>query len=60
VQSLEIMLDRQKHVVFRRSLTTIRDKVKSGLALSEAFRAEGQLYPPILSASILAGERSAA
>ena len=58
VQSLEIMLDRQKHVVFRRSLTTIRDKVKSGLALSEAFRAEGPLYPPILSASIMAGERS--
>jgi type IV pilus assembly protein PilC len=58
VQSIEIMLDRQKHVVFRRSLTTIRDKVKSGLALSEAFRAEGALYPPILSASITAGERS--
>src|SRR5262245_30572645 len=58
VQSLDIMLDRQKHVVFRRSLSTIRDKVKSGLALSEAFRAEGTLYPPILAASITAGERS--
>jgi type IV pilus assembly protein PilC len=58
VQSLDIMLDRQRHPVFRRSLTTVRDKVKSGLALSEAFRAEGQLYPPILSASITAGERS--
>jgi type IV pilus assembly protein PilC len=58
VQSLDIMLDRQKHEVFRRSLGTIRDKVKSGLALSEAFRAEGALYPPILSASITAGERS--
>jgi type IV pilus assembly protein PilC len=58
VQSLDIMLDRQRHEVFRRSLTTVRDKVKSGLALSEAFRAEGPLYPPILSASITAGERS--
>ena len=58
VQSLDIMLERQKHVVFKRSLTTIRDKVKSGVALSEAFRAEGALYPPILSASITAGERS--
>jgi type IV pilus assembly protein PilC len=57
VQSLDIMLDRQRHVVFRRSLTAIREKVKSGVALSEAFRAEGQLYPPILSASITAGER---
>lgn len=58
VQSLDIMLDRQRHPVFRRSLTTIRDKVKSGLALSEAFRGEGTLYPPILSASLVAGERS--
>jgi type IV pilus assembly protein PilC len=58
VQSLDIMLDRQRHEVFRRSLTTVRDKVKSGLALSDAFRAEGPLYPPILSASITAGERS--
>jgi type IV pilus assembly protein PilC len=58
VQSLDIMLDRQRHPVFRRSLTTIRDKVKSGLALSESFRAEGALYPPILSASLTAGERS--
>jgi type IV pilus assembly protein PilC len=58
VQSLDIMLDRQRHPVFRRSLTTIRDKVRSGLALSEAFRAEGALYPPILSASLTAGERT--
>jgi type IV pilus assembly protein PilC len=58
VQSLDIMLDRQRHPVFRRSLTTIRDKVKSGLALSESFRAEGALYPPILAASLTAGERS--
>ncbi len=58
VQSLDIMLDRQRHVVFRRSLLTVRDKVKSGQALSEAFRAEGPLYPPMLSASLTAGERS--
>ena len=32
--------------------------MKSGVALSEAFRAEGALYPPMLSASIAAGERS--
>jgi type IV pilus assembly protein PilC len=58
VQSLDIMLDRQRHEVFRRSLLTIRDKVKSGQALSEAFKAEGPLYPPMLSASLTAGERS--
>jgi type IV pilus assembly protein PilC len=52
------MLERQKDPVFRRSLETIREKVKSGIALSDAFRAEGPLYPPILSASLIAGERS--
>jgi type IV pilus assembly protein PilC len=36
----------------------VREKVKSGVALSEAFRAEGDLYPPIFAASLIAGERS--
>jgi type IV pilus assembly protein PilC len=57
LQSLEVMLERQPDPVFRRSLHTVRDKVKSGMALSEAFRAEGKLYPPILAASLIAGER---
>ncbi len=60
LQALDILLERQRDEVFRRSLTTIREKVKSGVALSEAFRAEGPLYPPMLSASVAAGERSGA
>ena len=58
LQSLDVMLERQEHPVFRRSLGTVREKVKSGTSISEAFQAEGTLYPPILSASMLAGERS--
>ena len=58
LQGLDIMLERQRDPVFRRSLTTVREKVKTGVALSEAFRAEGDLYPAMLSASIVAGERS--
>lgn len=58
VQSIEVMLERQKHPTFRASLSTVRDKVKSGIALSDAFRDEGALYPPILSASLVAGERT--
>jgi type IV pilus assembly protein PilC len=58
LQSLDVMLERQQNPVFRRSLAAIREKVKSGTALSEAFTAEGALYPPILAASVLAGERS--
>jgi type IV pilus assembly protein PilC len=57
-QSLDVMLERQRDPVFRRSLTTVRDKVKTGIAISEAFRAEGDLYPPIFAASLVAGERS--
>lgn len=57
-QSLDIMLERQRDPVFRQSLDTVRDKVKSGVALSDAFRQEGHLYPPIFSASLVAGERS--
>ena len=58
LQSLDVMLERQQNPIFRRSLASIREKVKSGTALSEAFKAEGELYPPILAASVLAGERS--
>jgi type IV pilus assembly protein PilC len=58
LQSLDIMLERQRDEVFRRSLTAVREKVKTGVALSEAFRAEGELYPAMLSASVVAGERS--
>ena len=57
-QSLDIMLERQRDRAFRASLSAVRDKVKGGVALSEAFRAEGELYPPIFAASLVAGERS--
>lgn len=58
VQSLDVMLERQRDPHFKRSLTTVRDKIKSGTSLSDAFAAEGNLYPPMFSASLIAGERS--
>ena len=57
-QSLDVMLERQKDPLLRQSLATVREKVKSGTALSDAFRQEGELYPPIFAASLVAGERS--
>jgi type IV pilus assembly protein PilC len=57
-QSLDVMLERQRAPLFRQSLATVRERVKSGTALSDAFRQEGDLYPPILAASLVAGERS--
>ena len=58
LQSLDVMLERQKDPIFRASLANVRERVKSGIAISEAFKTEGDLYPPILSASLVAGERS--
>lgn len=57
-QSLDVMLERQRDAQFRRSLQAIREKVKSGTALSEAVRTEGALYPSMFAASLVAGERS--
>ncbi len=58
IQSLDIMLERQKNPAFREVLTEIRDKIKSGSALSDAFASYGDLFPPIYSTSLRAGERS--
>lgn len=58
VQSFDIMLERQKHPRFREILSEIREKLTSGVALSDAFAAYGNLFPPIYSTSIRAGERS--
>jgi type IV pilus assembly protein PilC len=57
-QSLDVMLERQRDPLLHQSLATVREKVKSGTALSDAFRQEGDLYPPIFPASLVAGERS--
>ncbi len=58
VQSFDILLDRQKNPRFRELLTEIREKLTSGVALSDAFAAYGDLFPPIYSTSLRAGERS--
>jgi type IV pilus assembly protein PilC len=58
LQSFDIMLERQKDPVFREVLTDIRDKLKSGVALSDAFASYGEAFPPIYSTSLRAGERS--
>jgi type IV pilus assembly protein PilC len=58
VQSFDIMLERQKDRRFREILSEIREKIMSGVALSDAFAAYGNLFPPIYSTSLRAGERS--
>src|SRR5947207_3123020 len=58
LQSFDIMLERQKDARFREVLTDIRDKLKSGVALSDAFASYGEAFPPIYATSLRARERS--
>jgi type IV pilus assembly protein PilC len=58
LQSFEIMLERQKNLRFKEVLVDIRDKIKSGVSLSDAFASYGPQFPPIYSTSLRAGERS--
>lgn len=58
VQSFDIMLERQKNPRFREVLTEIREKITSGVALSDAFASYGEMFPAIYSTSLRAGERS--
>jgi type IV pilus assembly protein PilC len=58
VQSLDILRQRISNQTFKAVLDTVYDKVKAGTALSEAFAAHAGLFPPVYSASLMAGERS--
>lgn len=58
VPSLDILLERRKNKVFRSALIDVRDRVKGGEALSDAFAAQGDLFPSLYPASLASGERS--
>lgn len=58
LQSIDLMLERQRDPVFREILGEVRDKVKSGEELSEAFRSFGDAFPPLYASTLMAGERS--
>ena len=57
VQSLDILRKRAPNPTFRIALDDIHDRVRSGAALSEAFEAQ-HLFPPVYTASLMAGEKS--
>ena len=58
VSSLNILLERRKNPVFRTALADIRDQVKSGAALSDAFASHGDLFPRLYAPALSSGERS--
>jgi type IV pilus assembly protein PilC len=58
LQALDLMLERMHNQHFRAVLTEIRDRVKSGEDMSDAFAAFGDLFPRLYPSSLKAGERS--
>ncbi len=57
VNSLELLIKRQRDNKFRALLENIRDRVKSGESLSEAFAAQ-RMFPRIYTSTLMAGEKS--
>jgi type IV pilus assembly protein PilC len=58
LQALDLMLERMHNPHFRSVLADVRDRVKSGAELSDAFAAHGDLFPRLYPSSLKAGERS--
>ncbi len=58
IASLEILIERRKNQVFKKALMDVRDKVRGGSALSEAFQSQGEMFPAIYAATLASGERS--
>jgi type IV pilus assembly protein PilC len=57
LNSLELLIKRQKDAYLRSLLENVRDRVKSGELLSAAFAAQGA-FPKIYPTTLLAGEKS--
>lgn len=57
LNALDLLLRRQKNAYFRTLLENVRDRVRSGELLSDAFAAQ-HVFPKIYSTTLLAGEKS--
>ena len=58
IAGLDILIERRKNPVFKKALADVRDRVRGGAALSEAFDAQGEMFPKIYSSTVASGERS--
>jgi type IV pilus assembly protein PilC len=58
LQAMDLMLERMSNQHFRDVLIDIRDRVKSGQDLSDAFEAHGELFPRLFPSTLKAGEKS--
>ena len=57
LNSLELLIKRQKDATLKQVLENVRDRVKGGELLSDAFAAQG-IVPKIYTTTLMAGEKS--
>jgi type IV pilus assembly protein PilC len=57
IQSLELLIKRQRNPFFRSVLQNVHDRVRGGELLSEAFAAQ-KIFPKVYTTTLLAGEKS--
>ncbi len=60
LQAIAMLRKRAASAKLRAVLGDVEDRIRGGDALSQAFAAQGSIFPRIYTASILAGERSGA
>ena len=58
VQSIDLLRHQVVNTVFRGVLDDVYEKVRGGMAMSDAVGDHGDLFPRVYTASLLAGERS--
>jgi type IV pilus assembly protein PilC len=57
LNSMDLLIKRQRNAYLRTLLDNVRDRVKSGELLSDAFAAQGA-FPKLYTTTLLAGEKS--
>jgi type IV pilus assembly protein PilC len=57
IQSLELLIKRQRNPFFRSVLQNVRERLRGGELLSEAFSAQ-KVFPKVYTTTLLAGEKS--
>jgi len=57
VECITMLIERRKNPAFRAALENVRERVKSGESLSDAF-AQHDIFPPIYASTLASGERS--
>jgi type IV pilus assembly protein PilC len=58
LQSIGMLVNRQRHPLFRSLLEQVQADVRGGAELSDAFEQAGAVLPPIFSSALRAGERT--